>query len=107
MNERFTIKPERPERPPSVTEEGVVSGEIGHVEPVEAEAEPTEAERLQRIEAAARQDGMLSQIFDDVVMEDPRQRAAAILERINLLRRELDRSDLDPAIKNHRDQWLS
>jgi hypothetical protein len=107
MNERFTIKSERPDRPPSVTEEGVVSGEIGRVDPVEAEAEPSETERLRLIEAAARQDGMLAKIFDDIVVDDPRERAAAILDRLNALRRELDRSDLDPTLKRERDLWLS
>lgn len=107
MNERFSVKPERPDRPPSVTEEGIVSGEIGRVEPVGQEAETPEANRLRLIEMEARKDAMLAQIFDDTVLEDPRERAGAILDRLNALRHELDRSDTDPELKRHRDRWLS
>lgn len=107
MSERFSIRPERSDRPPSVTEEGIVSGEIGGVEPAEADVESPESERLRHIEAEARKDAMLAQIFDDTDMDDPRERAGAILDRLNALRRELDRSDLDPTLKRERDLWLS
>jgi len=107
MSERFSIKPERPDRPPSVTVEGVVSGEIGGAEHDEREVESPDAERLRHVEAEARKDAMLGQIFDDTVMDAPRERAGAILDRLNALRRELDRSDLDPTLKRERDLWLS
>src|SRR5688500_9851535 len=107
MSERFSITPERPDRPPSVTEGGVVSGEIGGGEPAEADVESPESERLRLIEAEARTDAMLAQIFDDAVMDDPREGAGAILDRLTAWRRELDRSDLDPTLKRERDLWLS
>ena len=107
MSERFSIKPERPDRPPSVTEEGVVSGEIGGAEPAEPEVESPDAERLRLIEMEARKDEMLGRVFDDVVVDDPRKRAGAILDRINEMRRMLIASDVDRDFKRRRDLWLS
>ena len=104
MNERFSIRPERPGTEPSISEDDVVSGEIGSVE--SREDDPA-AEALRRIEAVARQDAVLSEILDSAGGGSPAERAALIVERINALRRELAGADLDPAAKRERDRWLS
>lgn len=103
--DRFTFKPERPGTEPEVTNEGVVTGEIGRVE--EAESPPAAAEAMRLIEAEARKDALLAEAFDAAVDEDPAVRAALILDRINAMRRELAASDADEAFRRDRDQWLS
>ena len=101
--DRFHIKPERPDTQPVISEEGVVTGEIGGeaAEPVDPSAET-----LRSIENEARQDAMLAAAFE-ASEGDARERAGAVLDRLNEMRRELDRSDADPAFKRDRDLWLS
>jgi hypothetical protein len=101
--ERFSFRPERPGTEPTVSEEGIVSGELGHVETPESE-DPAIA-MLRSVEAEARKDAMLSEIFDTCVDDDPSVRAALIVERINAFRRELAKAKMDPDGK--RDRWLS
>lgn len=102
--DRFSVKPERPGTEPEITEEGVVTGEIGGelTEPVDPRLAAMSA-----IEAEAGRDAVLAAVFEGAAEGDPSDRAGRILDRINELRRELDRSDADPAFKRDRDQWLS
>ena len=103
--ERFSIRPERPDTEPAISEEGVVTGEIGRVETPKTEDRGPETMRL--IEIEARKDAELAEAFDAFADEDPAVRAGNILDRINAMRRELDASDADPAYKRERDLWLS
>lgn len=104
--ERFSYTPERPGNEPEVTEEGVVKGEIGSIEPV-AEDGDSGLELLRRIEHEARKDAQLAEIFAAVGGADSRERASNALDRINDVRRELATSDVDPTFKRERDRWLS
>lgn len=103
--DRFSFRPKRPDTEPVISEEGVVTGEIGRVEEAEASSESAEALRL--IEAVARKDAMLAEAFDAAGGGEPAERAALVLDSINALRRELASADMDPATKRDRDQWLS
>ena len=102
--DRFSVKPERPGTEPEITEEGVVTGEIGGEvsEPVDPNAD-----RLREIEQAVQQDALLAGVFAEASGADAQERAGAILDRINEMRRELDRSDSDPTFKRDRDVFLS
>lgn len=102
--ERFSVKPERPGTEPEITEEGVVTGEIGGE--TSEPADPRLA-AYSAIEAEASRDAVLAAVFEDASEGDPAERAGRILDRINALRRELGRSDADPSFKRDRDQWLS
>ena len=101
--ENFSVTPKRPDTVPTIDEAGVVSGEIGSPE---APALPPEEIALRAIEGDARKDGQLAQAFADAE-GDAAERAGAVLDRINEMRRDLDRSDSDPDFKRERDLWLS
>lgn len=101
--ENFSFRPKRPDTAPTVSEDGVVTGEIGGAQ--ESALDPSEAYR--RIEAEGRKDAMLAEAFETVGDGEPAERASLVLDRINALRRDLATADMDPAMKRDRDQWLS
>lgn len=103
--DRFSVRPERPDTEPNVSEEGVVTGEIGKLEITEDEDKA--AEKMRLIENAARKDAHLAKIFDEYADADPAVRAANILDRINEMRRELANSDMETTFKKARDLMLS
>lgn len=103
--DRFSIRPERPDTEPVVSEEGIVTGEIGHIET--PETEDPNLERMRLIEIDARKDAELAEAFDAFADEDPAVRAANILDRLNAMRRALDASDSAPDEKRKRGNWLS
>ncbi|HTK59859.1 MAG TPA: hypothetical protein VL283_01505 [Candidatus Baltobacteraceae bacterium] len=96
MGDNFFIKPSDDSKS-KTSKEGVVSGELGEVTP---------EERLDAIEAEARQDGQLSEIFA-AAEGDPAARAGMIVDRINAMQRELALSDSDASFKKQRGNWLS
>jgi hypothetical protein len=100
--EHFSFRPKRPGTEPTVSEDGVVSGEIGGAQ----ERAPEASETYRSIETDARKDAMLSAAFD-AAEGDPAARAASVLDRINELRRDLARAGMDPAARRDRDAWLS
>ena len=104
-SDRYSVRPARPDAEPVVSEEGVVSGEIGRVET--PEAEDAGLERMRLIETEARKDAQLAEVFAAYADEAPSVRAGNIMDRINAMRRELEASDSDPAFKRARGNWLS
>lgn len=104
--ENFSFTPKRPDTAPTIDEEGVVSGEIGRVEPIE-ERSDAGLERFRLIEREAGKDAQLAEIFVAAGGADSGERASLVLDRINAMRRELAASDVDPAFKRDRAKWLS
>ena len=105
--DRFSFRPKRPETAPTVNEEGVVTGELGHVEPAESEPATDRAERLRPIENDLRKDAELAEALDAVAAEEPLARIEGLLDRINEMRRILQTRDVDPTFRRDRDLRLS